>query len=217
MIDVADLRFSRGARAEGTAFTLHVSRWQVSAGDQVSISGPSGSGKSTLLALLSGALRPHSGRLRTLGLDLPSCPEPERRRLRLTRIGQVLQDTPLVPSLDALENTLLPLRLSARLDRDARERARELLDRLGLGHRRTRRPAQLSQGERQRVGIARALVGEPPLVLADEPTASLDRALRDGVLDLLRERAQTLVVVSHDRAVLETFSPGLRLDGGTQC
>jgi putative ABC transport system ATP-binding protein len=198
-------------------FELVVPHWQVAAGARAAVRGPSGTGKSTLLKLVSGELRPSDGQLFVGGRPLHAMTDRARRVARISDLGFVFQDFPLVGYLGALDNVLLPYRLNPALtlDDDAWSRGAALLEELGLGDKHSRRPAHLSQGERQRVAIARALVTQPTLLLADEPTAGLDPARSAALLDLLerlgRERGLTLVVVSHDPSVLERFDRVLDL------
>lgn len=200
-------------------FRLDCPRWEVPRGARVALSGPSGSGKSTLLNLVAGLLRPERGTLEVEGRRLDSLGEAERRAHRIRKMGFIFQDYPLVRYLDVEENVLLPYRLNRalRLDPAARRRARELLESLGIGAMRGSRPTELSQGEQQRAAIARALITEPSLLLADEPTAGLDPERSDSVLDLLegltKERRLTLVMVSHDPSMLSRFDTVLDLTG----
>jgi ABC-type lipoprotein export system ATPase subunit len=193
----------------GSGFELDVPELRIARGARCALHGPSGCGKSTLLDLIAGVLAARSGELCVVGHSLHSLDDAARRAFRIRQVGFVFQDFPLVEYLDVEENVLYPYRVSAaeRLAPEVRERARALLDELGLRGRERSPPRELSQGERQRVAVARALVSSPPLLLADEPTAGLDERRRDEVLDLLLrsagERDRTLVVVTHDRAVLE--------------
>ncbi len=178
----------------------------VEAGEVVAVLGPSGSGKTTLLGLLAGLDRPSEGEVSLDGVALGPLGEDERAALRAERIGFVFQSFQLVPTLTALENVLVPLEILPAGRRPAAEqaerRARELLQRVGLGDRLDHFPAQLSGGEQQRVGLARAFANEPRLLFADEPTGNLDRATGHEVVELLfalnRELGTTLVVVTHD-------------------
>ena len=203
VIQASDLVF----RYPDGGFGLTVPALRVEPGERVGLIGPSGCGKSTLLGLLSGQLAAASGSLEVAGAQLVGLSEARRRRHRLTRLGLVFQDYPLVAHLDATENVLLPYRIGGlRLTADVRRRAASLLDELGLSGKHGRRPAKLSQGERQRVGLARALVTQPPVILADEPTTGLDPARTQAVVDLLSqvcaERGVTLILVTHDPAVV---------------
>lgn len=170
--------------------------------------GPSGSGKTTLLSIAGCLLKPTAGSVRIVGDEVTSMSERELPVVRLRHIGFVFQTFNLLDPLTALENVLMPMNLAGRSDTAARARARQLLEALGLGNRVASRPAELSAGERQRVAIARALANEPALVLADEPTANLDSASGQRVMQLLSGlvrsgEAKALVVVTHDTRVLE--------------
>lgn len=219
IIEAVDLGFSYGGAGGEALFSLHIPHWQVAEGERVVLHGPSGCGKSTLMSLLSGIMPAHRGRLMVGGLDLVQAGEGARRAHRIRMMGLVFQDFPLVDYLDAVENVLLPYRLNdaLRLDAAARARALDLLDELGLSHRRSHRPASLSQGERQRVAIARSLVTGPRLLLADEPTAGLDPARAAQVMELLttlcRSRGLTLVMVTHDPELLPAFDSMLDVAG----
>lgn len=177
---------------------------EVAEGEILSILGPSGSGKTTLLGLLAGLDLPTEGTVELAGRTLAALDEDGRAALRAGSVGFVFQSFQLVPTLTALENVLVPLELLGRpesgTDRDAR--ARELLGRVGLTERAGHYPAQLSGGEQQRVGIARAFANEPRVLFADEPTGNLDGATGQGIIELLlelnREKGTTLVIVTHD-------------------
>ena len=173
-------------------------------GEFVAIQGPSGSGKSTLLGLLAGLEKPDAGTVHVLGLDVGRMAEVDRTRLRRRRLGIVLQSFGLLPPLNVIENVELPLSLDGLPAADVRRRGVFALLDVGLAHRAESRIDDLSGGERQRVAIARALIGEPSLILADEPTGSLDEATGAMVLDLLaraaRDRNAALVLVTHDPA-----------------
>jgi lipoprotein-releasing system ATP-binding protein len=192
----------------------------VAAGERVAIVGPSGSGKSTLLALVAGLDEPTEGCVRVGGVDLAGLDERGRTRLRRTRIGLVFQAHHLLPQCTALENVLLPT-LAGREGihgAAAEERARDLLTRVGLGQRMSHRPGRLSGGERQRVALARALVLRPALVLADEPTGSLDaahaREIGELLCELNREAGTTLLVVTHSIELANRMQRVLELEDG---
>ncbi|HOX28697.1 MAG TPA: ABC transporter ATP-binding protein [bacterium] len=174
-------------------------------GDFVSIMGPSGSGKTTLLNILGCIDRPTSGKVFIGGKDAFSLTERELDRLRLTKIGFVFQRINLIQVLTAAENVVLPLELAGIAPSERRRRAMELLESVGLEKRAGHRPAQLSAGEQQRVGIARALANRPDVLLADEPTGNLDSANSKGIMSLLehlnRDLGQTLIIVTHDSEV----------------
>jgi putative ABC transport system ATP-binding protein len=175
----------------------------IASGEAVSVVGPSGSGKTSLLMLLAGLERATSGTLRVAGQDLAAMDEDARARLRRDRIGIVFQAFHLIPTMTALENVAVPLELARRPD--ARVRAAAALSAVGLAHRLTHLPGQLSGGEQQRVALARAYAPGPQLLLADEPTGNLDAATGATVMDLLfalrADAGTTLVLVTHDPAL----------------
>ncbi len=185
-------------------------------GDFLAILGPSGSGKSTLLGLLAGLDRPTEGSVRFDGHALETLDEDALARLRRRRVGFVFQDFQLLPNLTAFENVVFPLELTG-VD-DARERAHEMLRRVGLAAREHHYPTQLSGGEQQRVALARAFGPSPELLLADEPTGNLDAGTGREALDLLVEMREsfgaTLVLVTHDAAVAERAARRIHLDAG---
>lgn len=174
-------------------------------GEFVALAGPSGSGKSTVLNLIGGLDRPTTGEVWIDGVELSASDERTLTRHRRQHIGFVFQTFNLLPRLTARENVALPLMFSGVPRRERLDRARTLLERVGLGHRLTHRPGQLSGGEQQRVAIGRALVGRPALLLADEPTGNLDSTTGTGIMALLKELNQeyglTLLVVTHDPEV----------------
>ncbi|MDO4246977.1 MAG: ABC transporter ATP-binding protein [Deinococcus sp.] len=189
----------------GSEVTLSYPDFHWPAGTQVAVTGPSGTGKTTLLNVLSGLLRPLSGRMQYGARELTTLTEADRDAFRRREVGYVFQDFHLMPGLSALENVELGLRVAG--VPNAGRTAREALERLDLGARLRHLPAQLSTGERQRVAIARACAHRPGLLLVDEPTAHLDRERADGALRLLREVAgelgATLVIVTHDETVAQ--------------
>jgi putative ABC transport system ATP-binding protein len=180
---------------------------QVEAGGFIGLLGPSGSGKSTLLNLVSGIDAPDAGTVQVSGVDLHRLSEKDRTLFRRAHIGFLFQSFNLIPTLTVGENLLLPLELAGLVDDAGRNRARTLLDRVGLLDREGAWPDRLSGGEQQRVALARALLHEPDLVLADEPTGNLDRETGAVVLDLLdellRDSGATLLAVSHSTDVME--------------
>src|ERR1700722_14771705 len=171
-------------------------------GERVALMGPSGSGKSTFLNLVCGLDDPSSGSIKIDGIELSRCDDDARTRARREKIGMILQTFNLLPTLTALENVTLPLRLQGMGRRETEERAAKMLERVGLKSRESHRPDELSGGERQRVAIARSLVFLPPLLLADEPTGNLDTATGEEILDMLeelhREFNSTLLLVTHN-------------------
>ena len=185
-------------------------------GDFVALVGPSGSGKTTLLAMLAGLLAPTSGSIVIGGEELSAMSEAERARFRRRSIGFTFQANNLVPYLTALENVMFP----AELKRDVRARAKAdaLLGRVGLGDRKANFPHQLSGGEKQRVAICRALINDPTLLYADEPTGNLDSKNGEAILDLLTalhaERRMTMLMVTHSAAIAERSGRVLTLHDG---
>lgn len=202
--------------ADGPLRLLEDINIELQRGERVGLVGASGSGKTTLLSLLAALDTPTEGEILLDGQALGPLNEDERTALRGRMIGFVFQSFMLLPGLTAQENVELPLRLAGRPEPAAR--ARELLATVGLAHRMTHYPAQLSGGEQQRVAIARAFALEPPLLLADEPTGNLDQATGARIIELLfelnRERGATLLLVTHDPALAGRCDRLLRLDQG---
>ncbi|MCC5845015.1 MAG: ABC transporter ATP-binding protein [Verrucomicrobia bacterium] len=194
---------------------------RIEAGEQVCIMGASGAGKSTLLHLLGGLDTPGAGEMFAEGQPFHAWPESRRSAFRARRIGIVFQSYHLMPDLNVLENVLMPVRALRRWGSPgprARGEARRLLERVGLGHRLTHRPMELSGGEQQRVAIARALINDPDILLADEPTGNLDADTGNRVLDdlfaLSRERKRCLVIVTHDPALASRCQRVVYLEDG---
>lgn len=175
---------------------------QVETGEMVGIVGPSGSGKSTLLGIIGGLDTPTSGTVEIDGVDISRMGEDKLTEIRNEKIGFIFQFFNLIPSLTALENVALPVQFARKRTFNPNERARELLEMLGLGDRMKHRPSELSGGQQQRVAIARALANNPPLLLADEPTGNLDTESGAIVMNALhtirREAGTTVVIVTHD-------------------
>ncbi len=202
--------------ATGTLTILHDVNFSLQPQESVAIVGTSGSGKSTLLSMLAGLDVPTHGTVRLAGTDLFSLDEDQRAALRAQQLGFVFQSFQLLPNLDALENVMLPLELTGRPQ--AREAARQMLQRVGLGSRLGHYPRVLSGGEQQRVALARAFVMRPAVLLADEPTGSLDFATGHAVMELMlelnREVGTTVVLVTHDTALAARCQRSLRLEAG---
>jgi lipoprotein-releasing system ATP-binding protein len=190
----------------------------VEAGETVAIIGESGSGKSTLLHLLGGLDRPTAGEVSVGGHNLRAIGDDELSAVRNANIGFVFQFHHLLPEFTALENVEMPLRIARRPREEARSRAAALLDRVGLTGRAEHHPGMLSGGEQQRVAVARALVGQPGLLLADEPTGDLDERTSDGLHALLREmhaeHGLTSVIATHNPRLAAACDRVLRLEGG---
>ncbi len=202
--------------SSGTLDILRDIDFTLGARETAAIVGASGSGKSTLLSIIAGLDTPTRGTVRLAGADLFAIDEDDRAALRARSVGFVFQSFQLLANLSALENVMLPLELADR--RDARKAATEMLGRVGLGQRLGHYPKVLSGGEQQRVALARAFVVQPALLLADEPTGSLDFATGEQVMrlmfDLNRELGTTLVLVTHDRAISAQCERRITIEAG---
>lgn len=202
--------------ATGVLTILHEISFALSQRESAAIVGASGSGKSTLLSLIAGLDVPTSGRVELAGQDLFALDEDRRAAVRARTLGFVFQSFQLLGNLTALENVMLPLELLG--ERDARAQATEMLRRVGLGERLQHYPRVLSGGEQQRVALARAFVVRPAVLLADEPTGSLDFATGERVMALMfelnREAGTTLVLVTHDRSIAERCDRQLHIEAG---
>jgi putative ABC transport system ATP-binding protein len=207
MIRIRELAF----RYAGSDFELRVPRLDVDAGERVAIIGPSGSGKTTLLHLVAGIATPVSGSLHTGEVEISALADGARRDFRIRRLGLVFQEFELLEYLSVLDNILLPYRInpSMKLAPEVRERAESLARRVGIADKLGRLVTKLSQGERQRAAVCRALIAEPELLLADEPTGNLDPLNKERVLEILldyaREHRATLLTVTHDHDLLSRF------------
>jgi len=215
MIELDELRLTLQSAA-GAVNILRGVTLRVAAGEAVGIVGPSGSGKSTMLSVIAGLERPTSGRVAVAGVDFAGLDEDALALFRRDTVGIVFQSFHLIPTMTALENVAIPLELAGRAD--AFERAAEDLGLVGLGHRHTHYPAQLSGGEQQRVALARAFAAMPKLILADEPTGNLDGKTGQAVIDLLfdihAKRGTTLVLITHDLALARRCDRVLRVADG---
>lgn len=201
---------------EGELTILHALDIEVHPGEAIAIVGPSGSGKSTLLGILAGLDTPSEGQVEMLHQPLSSMDEDARARLRAGKVGFVFQSFQLLPGLTALENVMLPLELTG--EADAAERARAMLEKVGLQHRAGHQPLQLSGGEQQRVALARAFVSEPALLFADEPTGNLDSDTGEKVIELMfsltRQQGAAVVLVTHDANLAARCDRTLRMGNG---
>jgi len=215
VIDAANVTLALGQGA-GRVAILRGIDLQVAKGESVALLGPSGSGKSSLMAVLSGLERASGGGVQVTGADFTALSEDGLARARRGRIGIVLQAFHLLPTMTALENVAVPLELAGEVDAFAIA-AREL-EAVGLGHRLTHYPAQLSGGEQQRVAIARAMAPRPEILFADEPTGNLDAATGATILDLLfarqRDTGATLLVITHDPALASRCERVLEMQDG---
>jgi ABC-type lipoprotein export system ATPase subunit len=209
VISITDLEFRHG-----NEFCLRIPQLEIGNSSATAFIGPSGTGKTTLLHLIAGIEVPASGRVVTNGVEVSGLDDATRREFRIRNIGLVFQDFELLEYLDVLDNILLPYRLQPGLglDENVRSRAKQLAVDLGVGEKLQRYPNQLSQGEKQRAALCRALVPQPAVILADEPTGNLDPANKKLVLDLIfdyltheSERGVTLVTVTHDHELLDRF------------
>jgi len=214
VISLDEVRFSYSAHGHpADGFGIAVGSMRISAGERVAIIGPSGSGKTTLLHLIAGVLRPHSGRVEVLGTDISTLPDAKRRAMRLERIGMIFQEFELLEYLTALENITLSARLGPSLPNTrgmpVAARALELARIAGVEHVLHRKPRALSQGERQRIAICRALVTSPGVLLCDEPTGNLDPANTRAILHMLTDRASignaSVIMVTHNHQSLDRF------------
>lgn len=200
----------------GTLDILRDIDFTLAAQETAAIVGASGSGKSTLLSIIAGLDTPSQGTVRIAGQDLFAIDEDQRAALRAQKVGFVFQSFQLMGNLTALENVMLPLELAGR--RDARQAATEMLARVGLSARLSHYPRVLSGGEQQRVALARAFVVQPAVLLADEPTGSLDFATGEKVMELMfalnREQGTTLVLVTHDRAIAAQCERRITIEAG---
>lgn len=207
MLSLQNVKKSFAEPGGGRLPILDVPTFQVAAGEQMVLVGRSGSGKTTLLHLIAGISRPDQGSIRIDGVDITRLPEAGRDRFRADKIGYVFQTFNLLPAFTALENLLLGMSFAT--GRIKSDRAQQLLERVGLGHRLHHKPAQLSVGEQQRVAVARALANKPRLLLADEPTANVDTRHQQQVIDLIRETCReenvALVLVTHTPEVAGQF------------
>ena len=207
MIRISGLQFAY----PGSDFRLHVPELAIQTGRKTALIGPSGSGKTTLLNLVAGIGTPAAGRILTNGVEVSSLGEAARRDFRVCNIGLVFQEFELLEHLDVLDNILLPCRITSavQIGRKLRDRAVELAREVEIEDKLRRYVRKLSQGERQRVALCRALLLEPPLLLCDEPTGNLDPAAREHVLDVLFDYVDhnqtTLLTVTHDHGLLPRF------------
>jgi len=207
VIGIRDLEFAYS----DSDFRLRIAELSVAPATTTAFIGPSGSGKTTLLNLIAGILLPDRGTVETNGTVVTGLSDRERRAFRVEGVGLVFQEFELLEYLTVLDNILLPYRINPvlRLEPDVRDRAAGLAERVGIADKLDRLPRRLSQGERQRAAVCRAVLTDPPLLLTDEPTGNLDPVNREKVLDILfdyvHESGTTLVSVTHDHEILERF------------
>ncbi|MGL4593781.1 MAG: ABC transporter ATP-binding protein [Thermoguttaceae bacterium] len=208
MLEIKNLKKSYLLPDGGSLPILDVPKWEVGTGEQVVVVGASGCGKTTLLHIIAGILKPTSGHVLIDGWDTPILTEAERDQFRARRIGYVFQTFNLLQGFTALENVMIGMTFAGK--HSDKSRAKELLEKVGLGHRLHHKPAHLSVGEQQRVSVARALANKPKLVLADEPTANVDVNNQQQVIDMLRqtceEESVALILVTHAPEVASQFT-----------
>ncbi len=213
MIEIRDLRFAYPDRA----FSLAVDSLKIEEGERFRVSGPSGSGKTTLINIISGILKPDSGLVRVGGREITRRNDREIRRFRLERMGFIFQNFDLLEYLTVEQNILLPLIVAGRKpDAATRERLGSLIEAVGLAGKRRSHPGRLSQGERQRAAICRAVINDPCLLIADEPTASLDRKNAERFIELvsrvLEQTGATFLMVTHDTSCAGFFDRHLDME-----
>ncbi len=214
MIKLSNIEFTYGENS----FQLNIPELEIPSGETLAVTGRSGSGKSTLLNIISGILIPQNGQVEIDEVLLSDYAYADRQDFRLLKMGLVFQEFELLEYLDLIDNILLPYHMSPLLEMtsEVKEHGMELLDLVGLKSKHKRKPASLSQGERQRVAVCRALVTRPPLVLSDEPTGNLDAGNRDIVINALttygKDNGATLIVVTHDMELIPAFNS--RIDMG---
>lgn len=207
MIKLEDVSFSYTK----DSFQLKIPELGIGQSEKLGITGPSGCGKTTLLNLISGIINPDSGSIFMGNIELTRLGDQDMKDLRLVKMGLVFQQFELLEYLSVLDNILLPFRINPilQLQTETKERAGSLASSMGLGDKLKRYPANLSQGERQRVSVARALITKPELLICDEPTANLDPVNRDRILDIIdsycSKTKTALIMVTHDREVLDRF------------
>ena len=213
MIDIKDIRKSFGSLQVLKGIDLHIDR-----GEVVSIVGPSGAGKTTLLQIIGTLDRPDTGTVRVDGIDVTTLSSKRLSDFRNQHLGFVFQFHQLLPEFTAIENIMIPAYIAGTSQKRAKERAQELLDFMGLSDRATHKPNELSGGEKQRVAVARALVNNPAVILADEPSGSLDTKNKEELHQLffdLRDRfGQTFVIVTHDEALATLTDRTIHLRDG---
>ena len=213
------LKVKRLSKQFGDIEVLRDVSFEMAQGQSLSMMGPSGSGKSTLLHVLGTLDRPSSGRIEIGGQDPFALPELALAQFRNQGIGFVFQEHHLLPQYSVVENVLIPTLAFGKPSREARTRAREMIDRVGLSHRIDHRPSELSGGERQRTAVARALINRPALLLCDEPTGSLDGAraeeIADLIFDLHHAENNILICATHSTALAHRFERQFELRGGT--
>ena len=207
ILQISDLHFQYPA----SDFKIEVSDIKITQGSKIAISGKSGSGKTTLIHLISGILKPQSGKILFFDESITDMNEKEIRKHRISNIGFIFQEFELLDYLNVMDNLVLPYKInkSLSLDEEIKDKAKEIANRIGIGNKLDQHPKQLSGGERQRLAIARALITSPPLIIADEPTGNLDDKTSNIVMDEITDQVSytnsTLIMISHNNELISSF------------
>ena len=207
ILQIRDLHFQYPA----SDFKIEISDIKITQGSKIAISGKSGSGKTTLIHLISGILKPQSGKILFYDESITDMNDKEIRKHRILNIGFIFQEFELLEYLNVMDNLILPYKInkSLVLDAEIKDKAKEIADRIGIGNKLDQHPKQLSGGERQRLAIARALITSPPLIIADEPTGNLDEKTSNIVMDEITDQVSytnsTLIMISHNNELISSF------------
>ena len=207
ILQIRDLHFQYPA----SDFKIEISDIKITQGSKIAISGKSGSGKTTLIHLISGILKPQSGKILFYDKSITDMNDKEIRKHRISNIGFIFQEFELLEYLNVMDNLILPYKInkSLVLDAEIKDKAKEIANRIGIGNKLDQHPKQLSGGERQRLAIARALITSPPLIIADEPTGNLDEKTSNIVMDEITDQVSytnsTLIMISHNNELISSF------------
>ena len=207
ILQIRDLHFQYPA----SDFKIEISDIKITQGSKIAISGKSGSGKTTLIHLISGILKPQSGKILFYDESITDMNDKEIRKHRILNIGFIFQEFELLEYLNVIDNLILPYKInkSLVLDAEIKDKAKEIANRIGIGNKLDQHPKQLSGGERQRLAIARALITSPPLIIADEPTGNLDEKTSNIVMDEITDQVSytnsTLIMISHNNELISSF------------
>ena len=207
ILQISDLHFQYPA----SDFKIEISNIKITQGSKIAISGKSGSGKTTLIHLISGILKPQSGKILFFDKSITDMNDNDIRKHRISNIGFIFQEFELLDYLNVMDNLILPYKInkSLSLDEEIKDKAKEIANRIGIGNKLDQHPKQLSGGERQRLAIARALITSPPLIIADEPTGNLDDKTSNIVMDEITDQVSytnsTLIMISHNNELISSF------------
>ena len=207
ILQISDLHFQYPA----SDFKIEISNIKITQGSKIAISGKSGSGKTTLIHLISGILKPQSGKILFFDKSITDMNDNDIRKHRISNIGFIFQEFELLDYLNVMDNLILPYKInkSLSLDEEIKDKAKEIANRIGIGNKLDQHPKQLSGGERQRLAIARALITSPPLIIADEPTGNLDHKTSNIVMDEITDQVSytnsTLIMISHNNELISSF------------